>query len=562
VSVTSVRAANAPRPLVLLGLGLLLAVSLFWRLGQASFWDPDEAHYAQTTRELIETGDWLAPFYNGQPFFDKPILFYWFQAVAMSTAADPEAGARLAPALAGVLLVAVTAWLGTQLAGAAVGWIAALLLAANPGMFGLARYAILDLPFTLFLFGGVSAVAVAMLRERPRLEWAGYVLIGLATALKGPVAIILCGVTFVLCAVASTDLRNRLLALRWVRGLSIAIAFGLPWPLYMLWRFDQAFVDGYILNENLRLYATPMYEGQPGWWFYLGILAVGMLPWTPLLLARAVDHWSRRRAASAAPDLFDRLLWCWVVAIVGFFSFSSFKLDHYVFPTAPALSIIAARAWVQWREAPATVHGSVAWAMRLVGPTLALAGAGVAYAALVFLDLPRTFLVVPLALVAAGVAATIRYRTGGASAPQMPVAALIAMGVLYAGVVLWVFPKLEEGKVVPDVARWVATHAGPDDRIAAFRLNRWSTAFRFYVQRPVTRIESDEDARQFFVDSRPFYCVMTGELYDALRAAGVPLRVAYEREGRWVTSGRALWRSSTGLTRFVVAAPAPSPPAP
>jgi hypothetical protein len=82
------------------------------------------------------------------------------------------------------------------------------------------------------------------------------------------------------------------------------------------------------------------------------------------------------------------------------------------------------------------------------------------------------------------------------------------------------------------------------------------------VQRPVTRIESDEDARQFFVDSRPFYCVMTGELYDALRAAGVPLRVAYEREGRWVTSGRALWRSSTGLTRFVVAAPAPSPPAP
>jgi hypothetical protein len=48
---------------------------------------------------------------------------------------------------------------------------------------------------------------------------------------------------------------------------------------------------------------------------------------------------------------------------------------------------------------------------------------------------------------------------------------------------------------------------------------------------------------------------MTGELYEALRAAGVPMRIAYERQGRWVTSGRALWRRSDELTRFVVAAP-------
>lgn len=552
MSATSVRAAIASRSLTLFGLSLLLAVTLFWRLGEASFWDPDEAHYAQTTRELLDTGDWLAPFYNGLPFFDKPILFYWLQALPMSIVADPEAGARLAPAITGVLLVAVTAWLATELAGAAVGWIAALLLAANPGMFGLARYAILDLPFTFFLFGGVSAVAVAMLRERPRLEWVGYVLIGLATALKGPVAIVLCGVAFVLCAIVSAALRRHLLALRWVRGLLIAVAFGLPWPLYMLWRFDRAFVDGYILNENLRLYATPMYEGQPGWWFYLGILAVGMLPWTPVVVARAVDQWSRRGAApSAAPDLFDRLLWCWVAAIVGFFSLSSFKLDHYVFPTAPALSIIAARAWVEWREAPAAVHGALGWAMRLVGPALALTGVAIGYAALVFLDLPLTFLLVPLLILAAGIVATVQYRPG--QAPRMPVAALVALGVLYAGAVVWVLPKLEEGKVVPDVARWVAAHAGPEDRVAAFRLNRWNTAYRFYVQRPVTRIESDEDARQFFSDARPFYVVMTGELYDLLRSAGVPMRIAYERDGRWVTSGRALWREDTRLTRFVVA---------
>ena len=56
-----------------LAAALVLFVVLFWRLGAPSFWDPDEAHYAETTRELITTGDWLAPYYNDQPFFDKPL---------------------------------------------------------------------------------------------------------------------------------------------------------------------------------------------------------------------------------------------------------------------------------------------------------------------------------------------------------------------------------------------------------------------------------------------------------------------------------------------------------
>ena len=91
--------------------------------------------------------------------------------------------------------------------------------------------------------------------------------------------------------------------------------------------------------------------------------------------------------------------------------------------------------------------------------------------------------------------------------------------------------------------------------------DRWNTAYRFYVERPVTVVESDEEARQFFSAPAPYFIVMTGQLYDALRAAGVPLRIAYEREGRWVTSGKALWRSRTELTRFIVAAPAAGPAA-
>src|SRR5437867_1532301 len=122
----------------------LVFVVLFWRLGTPTFWDPDEAHYAETTRELMTTGDWLAPYYNELPFFDKPILFHWLQASAMELVGPTELGARLVPALAALALVGMTAWIGARLVSREAALVAAVLLATSPAVFALARYAILD----------------------------------------------------------------------------------------------------------------------------------------------------------------------------------------------------------------------------------------------------------------------------------------------------------------------------------------------------------------------------------------------------------------------------------
>lgn len=538
----------------LIALAAMLWVVLFWRLGAASFWDPDEAHYAQTTRELLATGDWTAPFYNGKPFFDKPILFYWLQAIPMSVTPS-EAAARLVPAVAGVLLVVVTGWLGARVYSARVGLTAAFLLATNAGLFGLARYAILDLPFALFLFAGVAFVIVSRTGQRRSLEYAGYAMFGLANALKGPVALILCGLTMTAACAVSPNARRELLSLRWVQGAMIATLPGLPWPLYMLVRFGREFVDGYILNENLKLFATPMYAGQPGWYFYLSIVLVGMLPWSGLLLARAAGTIRSFRAGRTV-DLPDVILWCWVLALVVFFSCSQFKLDHYVFPTTPALCLLCSRLWHDAADGGADRLSRLA--VQTIGPILVVASVVMVYAAVALLDLDRGFLIVPAALGLAGLLTTVQTWRDRAL-PVLPLAPVLAMGVVYVGAVTWVIPRLEQGKVIPDVAHWVAANASGADRVATFRLNRWNTAYRFYVGRPVTIVESDEEARQFFSSPTPYLVVMTGPLYDALRAAGVPLRVAYEREGRWVTSGKALWRRSPQLERFIVAAPAVAP---
>jgi 4-amino-4-deoxy-L-arabinose transferase-like glycosyltransferase len=532
------------------GAALIFTV-LFWRLGAPSFWDPDEAHYAQTTRELIESGDWLAPYYNHQPFFDKPILFHVLQALPMSLLGPNEFAARLVPALAALALILTTWWLGAALVSADVGFLAALLLTISPGVFALSRYAILDTLFTAWLFGGLSLLTVAALKNRPRLQYGGYVLIAMATLTKGPLAIALSGVAFVIAIVVSADARRRLLDLHWVIGLGIVIAIATPWFAYMLWRFGGDFVDGYFLNENLTLFSNSPYQNQPGWTFYLQILAVGLLPWTFLLLGRLVDDVRGIFRKVNPPDTFEVLLWSWTFAIVGFFSLSSFKLDHYVFPAAPALCLLTARAWIEVCDrAAAGVRSGAATGLAVIGPSLIVLGVAVAVFMEVWLNLPLAALSAPLALIIAG--AVLAMRTASRSLPRVPWLVLSAFGITYAVAILSIGPALEQWKVVPDVARWVAAHADEKTEVVAYRLNRWDPAFRFYVDRPTVVINSPEQAGAVFSAEAPFYCVMRESEYKDFLAHGVPLDVVYSRSGMWATSGKALWRQRGTLTNFVV----------
>ena len=538
--------------------GVLLAslafVVLFWRLGEPTFWDPDEAHYAETSREMIESGDWWAPYYNEQPFFDKPVLFHQLQASAMGIFADPELGARAVSALAALGLILVTHWFASTLISRDVARVAALMLGGSPGVFALSRYAILDTLFTLFTFGGAACLAVAALRDRTRLQWIGYIAFALGVLVKGPIALVLAALTFVLLVAASPDLRRRLLALHWIVGLVLIVAIAAPWFIYMDRRFGQAFVQGYFLDENVRLFAASRFANQPGFWFYFQILATGLLPWTGLLVGRMVDDlrcvWRGERV-----DHIETMLWAWTMAIVGFFTASTFKLDHYVFPAAPALCVLCARAWTDVRlhhRASSTAASRLG--LYLIGPFLVAVGMGCGYFLIARLALPRAAIVVPVALTAAGALLTALANVRGALPPRVPWLVTGALIVTYAGVVAFVLPALEERKAVPHIAQWVAARAHDGVRIASYRMNRWTPAYRFYVGRHVRMLEDPVEAERFFSKPEPFYCVMRRNAYDEFVAQGARLEVLYEREGMTATTGRALWRSQTPMTRYVVVA--------
>ena len=131
-------------------------IVVFWRLGYASLLDPDEAHYAELTREMMHSGSWLVPLLDGKPFIDKPVLFHWLQGASVLLLGETEFAARLPTAASAVGLFAITRWVGTALFDDEIGSLGAIMFATIPATFALASIAIFDMVFALFLFGALG----------------------------------------------------------------------------------------------------------------------------------------------------------------------------------------------------------------------------------------------------------------------------------------------------------------------------------------------------------------------------------------------------------------------
>src|SRR6266542_5937504 len=88
------------------GWATIIWIVMFWRLGYLPLLDPDEAHYAQITREMSTAHEWLVPLLDGKPHIDKPVLFHWLQGTAFWLLGRTEFAARMPSALAALLLMA------------------------------------------------------------------------------------------------------------------------------------------------------------------------------------------------------------------------------------------------------------------------------------------------------------------------------------------------------------------------------------------------------------------------------------------------------------------------
>lgn len=333
--------ATLPRAVVA---ALAVAIALVWfaNLGGRRLQHPDEGRYAEIAREMTVSGDWITPRLNGIKYFEKPPLQYWLTAASFDVFGIGEATARLPTALAGFLTVLVVGATGAVIASPPVGWFAAAVLASSVWHFGIAHILTLDALLSFWLAAALCAFLLAQ-RDgasfRARMGWmlAAWAATALGVLTKGVVALAVPACSLVVYSLATRDF-TPWKRLHLGKGLVLLALIAAPWFVLVSLR-NPEFPRFFFVHEHLQRFLTDEARRPGPWWYFLPMLAAGLLPWTGVLLLRGAAIW--RDADDPRGGLaWPRFCLAWSAFILVFFSFSGSKLPSYILPMFPALALV------------------------------------------------------------------------------------------------------------------------------------------------------------------------------------------------------------------------------
>ncbi|MFQ5851930.1 MAG: ArnT family glycosyltransferase [Candidatus Binatia bacterium] len=380
-------------------LWIILAVSvpfIFWGMGSISFLDPDEGMWGSIAREMAEGGDWITPRFNGVRYLEKPPLHYWLAALTISAFGPSEWAVRIwsaVPALGTALLL----WrMGGWLYGKDGGFLSAVIFATSVGVFHYARIAFTDFllifSITLGMFGfikdtlsGQRSIANGQ-RLLVNRQSSGLLIFYMGLAL-GVLSKGLIGLVFPLLIVGIFLLLSRerdhwstanyqgrggrnigrlLLTVYSPTGLLLFLVLTLPWHL-LIGMKNPGFFEFYILdNQFLRFLnrrafleddislSTPVFLLVTLIWFF---------PWSLSLPIALRQGFPRFRPNLPLNEGLRLIVGLWALMILGFFSLSFSKLEHYSLAALPALSLMVGGCWAEafsWYRPSANSQSSAA----------------------------------------------------------------------------------------------------------------------------------------------------------------------------------------------------------
>ena len=535
---------------------ILIAVAsimFFANLGGASLWDRDEGRNATAAFEMLESGNWIVPTFNGSLRVDKPALLYWLQAAAYHAFGVNEFSARLPSAVAALLTVLLCYELGRRMFNPATGLLAGLIAAGTPLLCAAARFANPDslLNFftvlTLFLFwrgysNGGKLHFVAMGASS-----------GFAMLAKGPVGFVLPTAIIVLFL-----LWNRQLKLFLRPGcLAGCVVFGfvaLPWYIWVAADTKADFLRGFFLTHNVNRFLSPMenHAGSP--FYYLLVWIAGALPWSIFLgMACWYGAWSVVRrpwsvvrkpwanAMDSEVELLNlasepttdhgqrttdvyRLLCCWIVLYLAFFSVAATKLPNYILPIAVPTAILIARFLDRWRRGLVQPPVVCLYLCLLcfafvglgIGLGLAVAGGAVELPFVRGRRIPGLELwawlgILPL-LAAAGGWWFLRHKLRGGLIACLALGSLCAVGTMAA----WASAALNKQKAPqPLVEAAGAQNSIEDIRIAGWQLE-YLPSLNFYTRREVIHLQNERDLAAMLKYPLRVYVFTSATAWDAV----------------------------------------------
>ena len=344
-----------------------LYLCYFHNLGALGLVGPDEPRYAWIARDMQETGDWVTPRLYGNPWFEKPPLYYWGAALSFKYFGVSDTSARLPCAISALLATLALAWLTLRLYGAETARWLLLLLPTTVGMIGFSHSAATDMPFAAMLTIAMvfaakllnlipsvtaqsqsSAAAGSPLRSLTSLTSSTFftsllfgVFLGLATLAKGPAAIILSGGAVLLWTVFTKRWRDAFRCLHPVAISSFCLT-ALPWYILCA-RRNPDFFHVFIIEHNFNRFLTPQFQHIQPIWYYVPIFILAVFPWIffhVLAKLQFLANWRRRLPESQT----QAFLLAWAGFTFLFFTLAKSKLPGYIMPAIPPMALLMANA--------------------------------------------------------------------------------------------------------------------------------------------------------------------------------------------------------------------------
>ena len=334
--------------------------------------DRDESRFAQASKQMLESGDYVVINFQDSPRNKKPAGIHWLQAASVglfSAAEEAAIWAYRLPSLAGAIAsVLVLLRLGRRLFGDQAGALAAFILACCMALQLEALIAKTDAVLLLTIVTAQLALWEIWERSKRsgRESWAStdwralfWVMLGLGVLVKGPLAPLVVGITIVTLCIVERRWRwlGRLSPL-W--GVPLFLALALPWFIVVTYLRDTGFVEEAASKDLFaKILGGEESHGMPPG-FYLAAHLLFFWPGALFALPALLAAWRRRRLEPA-------VLFClaWLGPSWMLFELVPTKLPHYVLPTYPALALLT--AWAVGAAAPELGRRWVVWLQALLG---------------------------------------------------------------------------------------------------------------------------------------------------------------------------------------------------
>jgi 4-amino-4-deoxy-L-arabinose transferase-like glycosyltransferase len=381
--------------LSILWLMLICWVAYGWHLGSIGLVDETEPLFAEASRQILVTGDWITPFFDGETRFDKPILIYWCQAIAYLLVGVNEWAVRLPSAIAATGLICLgfytLQWHIAQEDSSAhplrrwfTAGLGSAVMAFNPEMLIWGRTGVSDMLLTgcmasallCFFLGYASQEARKWETHNSRVQgnksdhsplpnkWylACYVLIAGAVLTKGPVGIVLPGLIIGSFIVYLGNWRKVLREMRLVVGMLIIFGLSAPWYALVIWRNGWDYINSFFGYHNLERFTEVVNGHAAPWYFYFVVVLLCFSPYSvylPVAMAR-LKFWQRNYWRFQEPHKqLGLFAFFWFICVFGFFTIAVTKLPSYVLPLMSPSAILVALLWSQgeWGRVGGTSAG-------------------------------------------------------------------------------------------------------------------------------------------------------------------------------------------------------------